>query len=64
MVVWHLQKRCLNLTDNLERSKLSIINDESLEKNKKIKLLSILILFIKIYYQFLKKSDRRNFCPW
>ena len=28
-----LAKECLNLTDNLERSKLSIINDESLDKN-------------------------------
>ena len=29
-----LAKECLNLTDNLERSKLSIINDENLEKKK------------------------------
>ena len=30
-----LAKECLNLTDNLERSKLSIINDESLNKLRK-----------------------------
>ena len=30
-----LAKECLNLTDNLERSKLSIINDQDLDKKNK-----------------------------
>ena len=52
-----LAKECLNLTDNLERSKLSIINDESLEKNNKDKIIEHLDIIYKDILSFFKKNQ-------
>ena len=52
-----LAKECLNLTDNLERSKLSIINDESLEKNNKDK---IVLIFGKGHENFQIFSEKKR----
>tara|TARA_B100001057_G_scaffold146287_1_gene146276 strand:+ start:144 stop:734 length:591 start_codon:yes stop_codon:yes gene_type:complete len=52
-----LAKECLNLTDNLERSKLSIINDQSLDKNNKDKIIQhIEIIYIDIMSTFKKNQ--------
>ena len=51
-----LAKECLNLTDNLERSKLSIINDESLEKNNKEKIIEHLDIIYKDILSIFKKN--------
>ena len=50
-------KECLNLTDNLERSKLSIINDESLEKNNKDKIIEHLDIIYKDILSIFKKNQ-------
>ena len=42
-----LAKECLNLTDNLERSKLSIINDQNLDKNNKDKIIEHIEIIYK-----------------
>ena len=52
-----LAKECLNLTDNLERSKLSIINDESLEKNNKDKIIGHLDIIYKDILSIFKKNQ-------
>ena len=52
-----LAKECLNLTDNLERSKLSIINDESLEKNNKEKIIEHLDIIYKDILSIFKKNQ-------
>ncbi len=52
-----LAKECLNLTDNLERSKLSIINDESLEKNNKDKIIEHLEIIYKDILSIFKKNQ-------
>ena len=52
-----LAKECLNLTDNLERSKLSIINDESLEKNNKDKITEHLDIIYKDILSIFKKNQ-------
>ena len=52
-----LAKECLNLTDNLERSKLSIINDESLEKNNKDKIIENLDIIYKDILSIFKKNQ-------
>ena len=52
-----LAKECLNLTDNLERSKLSIINDESLEKNNKEKIIENLDIIYKDILSIFKKNQ-------
>jgi len=52
-----LAKECLNLTDNLERSKLSIINDESLEKNNKDKIIEHLDIIYKDVLSIFKKNQ-------
>tara|TARA_B100001027_G_scaffold164314_1_gene116553 strand:- start:138 stop:734 length:597 start_codon:yes stop_codon:yes gene_type:complete len=52
-----LAKECLNLTDNLERSKLSIINDESLEKNNKDKIIEHLDIIYKDILSIFKKNQ-------
>ena len=51
-----LAKECLNLTDNLERSKLSIINDQSLEKNNKDKIIE----HIEIIYKDIMSTFKKN----
>ena len=51
-----LAKECLNLTDNLERSKLSIINDQSLDKNNKDKI----IQHIEIIYKDIMSTFKKN----
>ncbi len=51
-----LAKECLNLTDNLERSKLSIINDESLERNNKDKIIEHLDIIYKDILSIFKKN--------
>ena len=51
-----LAKECLNLTDNLERSKSSIINDESLEKNNKDKIIEHLDIIYKDILSIFKKN--------
>ena len=51
-----LAKECLNLTDNLERSKSSIINDESLEKNNKDKIIELLDIIYKDILSIFKKN--------
>ena len=51
-----LAKECLNLTDNLERSKLSIINDESLDKNNKDKIIEHLDIIYKDILSIFKKN--------
>ena len=51
-----LAKECLNLTDNLERSKLSIINDEGLEKNNKDKIIEHLDIIYKDILSIFKKN--------
>ena len=52
-----LAKECLNLTDNLERSKLSIINDESLEKKNKDKVIEHLDIIYKDILSIFKKNQ-------
>ena len=52
-----LAKECLNLTDNLERSKSSIINDESLEKNNKDKIIEHLDIIYKDILSIFKKNQ-------
>ena len=52
-----LAKECLSLTDNLERSKLSIINDESLEKNNKDKIIEHLEIIYKDILSIFKKNQ-------
>ena len=52
-----LAKECLNLTDNLERSKLSIINDESLERNNKDKIIEHLDIIYKDILSIFKKNQ-------
>ena len=52
-----LAKECLNLTDNLERSKLSIINDESLEKSNKDKIIEHLDIIYKDILSIFKKNQ-------
>ena len=52
-----LAKECLNLTDNLERSKLSIINDESLEKNNKDKIIEHLDIIYKDILSIFNKNQ-------
>ena len=52
-----LAKECLNLTDNLERSKLSIINDERLEKNNKDKIIEHLDIIYKDVLSIFKKNQ-------
>ena len=56
-----LAKECLNLTDNLERSKLSIINDESLEKSNKDKIIEHLDVIYKDILSIFKLSFTRIF---
>ena len=51
-----LAKECLNLTDNLERSKLSIINDQSLDKNNKDKIIE----HIEIIYKDIMSTFNKN----
>ncbi len=51
-----LAKECLNLTDNLERSKLSIINDQSLDKNNKDKIIE----HIEIIYKDIMSTFKKN----
>ena len=51
-----LAKECLNLTDNLERSKLSIINDQNLDKNNKDKI----IQHIEIIYKDIISTFKKN----
>ena len=51
-----LAKECLNLTDNLERSKLSIINDQNLDKNNKDKI----IQHIEIIYKDIMSTFKKN----
>ena len=52
-----LAKECLNLTDNLERSKLSIINDESLEKKNKDKIIEHIDIIYKDILSIFKKNQ-------
>ena len=52
-----LAKECLNLTDNLERSKLSIINDEGLEKKNKDKIIEHLDIIYKDILSIFKKNQ-------
>tara|TARA_B100000123_G_C25596710_1_gene369572 strand:+ start:123 stop:713 length:591 start_codon:yes stop_codon:yes gene_type:complete len=52
-----LAKECLNLTDNLERSKLSIINDENLDKNNKDKIIEHLDIIYKDILSIFKKNQ-------
>ena len=52
-----LAKECLNLTDNLERSKLSIINDDGLEKNNKDKIVEHLDIIYKDILSIFKKNQ-------
>ena len=52
-----LAKECLNLTDNLERSKSSIINDESLEKNNKDRIIEHLDVIYKDILSIFKKNQ-------
>ena len=52
-----LAKECLNLTDNLERSKLSIINDESLDKSNKDKIIEHLDIIYKDILSIFKKNQ-------
>ena len=52
-----LAKECLNLTDNLERSKLSIINDESLERSNKDKIIEHLDIIYKDILSIFKKNQ-------
>ena len=52
-----LAKECLNLTDNLERSKSSIINDEGLEKNNKDKIIEHLDIIYKDILSIFKKNQ-------
>ena len=49
-------KEALNLIDNLERSKSSIINDESLEKNNKDKIIEHLDIIYKDILSIFKKN--------
>ena len=51
-----LAKECLNLTDNLERSKLSIINDQNLDKNNKDKIIE----HIEIIYKDIMSTFKKN----
>ena len=51
-----LAKECLNLTDNLERSKLSIINDQRLDKNNKDKMIE----HIEIIYKDIMSTFKKN----
>ena len=51
-----LAKECLNLTDNLERSKLSIISDQSLDKNNKDKIIE----HIEIIYKDIMSTFKKN----
>ena len=50
-------KECLNLTDNLERSKSSIINDETLEKNNKDKIVEHLDIIYKDIVSIFKQNQ-------
>ena len=52
-----LAKECLNLTDNLERSKLSIINDENLDKNNKDKIIEHLDIIYRDILSIFKKNQ-------
>ena len=52
-----LAKECLNLTDNLERSKVSIINDEGLEKKNKDKIVEHLDIIYKDILSIFKKNQ-------
>ena len=52
-----LAKECLNLTDNLERSKVSIINDEGLEKKNKYKIVEHLDIIYKDILSIFKKNQ-------
>ena len=52
-----LAKECLNLTDNLEISKLSIINDDGLEKNNKDKIVEHLDIIYKDILSIFKKNQ-------
>ena len=52
-----LAKECLNLTDNLERSKSSIINDESLDKDNKNKIIEHLDIIYKDILSIFKKNQ-------
>ena len=52
-----LAKECLNLTDNLERSKSSIISDESLEKNNKDRIIEHLDVIYKDILSIFKKNQ-------
>ena len=52
-----LAKECLNLTDNLERSKSSIINDESLDKDNKNKIIEHLDIIYKDILSIFKKNN-------
>ena len=51
-----LAKESLNLTDNLERSKLSIINDQNLDKNNKDKIIE----HIEIIYKDIMSTFKKN----
>ena len=52
-----LAKECLNLTDNLERSKLSIINDQDLDKKNKDKIIEHIDIIYKDIISIFKKSQ-------
>ena len=52
-----LAKECLNLTDNLERSKLSIMNDESLDKSNKDKIIEHLDIIYRDILTIFKKNQ-------
>ena len=52
-----LAKECLNLTDNLQISKLSIINDESLEKKNKDKIIEHIDIIYKDILSIFKKNQ-------
>ena len=52
-----LAKECLNLTDNLERSKLSIMNDVGLKKDNKDKIIEHLDIIYKDILSIFKKNQ-------
>ncbi len=52
-----LAKECLNLTDNLERSKLSIINDQDLDKKNKDKIIEHIDIIYKDIISIFKKNQ-------
>ncbi len=52
-----LAKECLNLTDNLERSKLSIMNDVGLKKDNKDKIIEHLDIIYRDILSIFKKNQ-------